>query len=353
MIKSDATSIKKKTESTSDLQGQCRYEKLIFFLNRRCHVGCASCNAAASAGNREELTPQWLSEFFTKIHAPLKPAGGQSQCNGAAAQGLRFSGYVLWTGGEPFLSFEALKTGIALTSRFGFFSEIVTSASWFDRHPEYLKRLADAGNFSIRISLDAEHGERVPFGLVVDMVKRAISLGIETNFTLRTMPGRQEGVDHYIQKIKKTLPRYYRENVNRSCWVHIIPHIPVAAAALGGTPDTFPHHRKWQRPCQQGFKDLVVGEDGFIYPCCGLFTLACYPRFRAGNPLLEDWHTISDRRFRRPLFRALRTQGPYHICRELGLRPESWGWPPFRTPCHLCLALFNLYADRVFAYYCG
>jgi len=341
----------KNKKRLSENQERYCYQKLIFFLNRRCDVGCASCNAAASPGNRGELSPEWLIDFLKKIDLPQYSAGSLSPGNGTTAQGLRFSGYVLWTGGEPFLSFEALKAGIDLTSRSGCHSEILTSASWFDSQPGYLKQLAAAGNFSLRVSLDAEHREKVPLDLVIALVEQAIGLGIETNFTLRRLPGRQEAVDYYIQEIKKSLPRFYRRNVSRSRWIHIIPHIPVAPSDSHGTVSPIPVHRKWQNPCRQGFEDLIVGEDGFIYPCCGLFTLPCYPRLRVGNPLLEDWHTISARRHGNPLFRVLKTQGPYGICRELGLQPETWSWPSYQTSCHLCLALFYHHADRVLSYY--
>jgi organic radical activating enzyme len=343
----------KTKKKLSDGQGPFGYQKLIFFLNRRCDVGCASCNAAASPGNRRELSPEWLFDFFKKISTPRFSAGSLAPGNGSAAHGLRFSGFVLWTGGEPFLSFEALKTGIDLTSRFGYRSEILTSASWFANHPGYLKQLLAAGHFTLRISLDAEHREKVPLSLVFALIEQAINLGIETNFTVRRLPGQQEAADDYIGAIKKTLPRFYRQNVDRSRWIHIIPHIAVAPADTRTAASPIPVHRKWQNSCRQGFIDLVVGEDGFIYPCCGLFSLPCYPRLRAGNPLSEDWQTIEARRIGNPLFRALKTQGPYHICRELGLQPETWSWPSYRTPCHLCLALFHFHADRVLSYYSG
>ncbi len=349
------------------VSGAYRYQKLIFFLNRRCDVGCASCNAAASPGNRGELSPGWLIDFFNRINTPqysaretdslvdnektCKPGGSLPPGNGTAGRGLRFSGYVLWTGGEPFLSFEALKAGIDLASRSGYRSEILTGASWFDSHPGYLKQLAAAGNFSLRISLDAEHRKKVPLDLVFALVEQAIGLGIETNFTLRRLPDRQEAVDYYIQEIKKSLPGFYRRNVSRSRWIHIIPHIPVSPVDSRGMSSPLPVHRKWQKPCRQGFKDLVIGEDGFVYPCCGLFTVPGYPRLRAGDPLQEDWHTLSARQYRNPLFRVLKIQGPYQICRDLGLQPETWPWPSYRTPCHLCLALFHGYGKRVLSYY--
>lgn len=317
---------------------QYSYQKLIFFLNRRCPVGCASCNAAASNGSRGELTPGWLVKFFNRI--------GQQE--------LKFSRHVIWTGGEPFLSFAALKSGIELASGSCYCSEILTSGTWFDGNPGYLEQLLAEGDFSLRVSLDAEHQEKVPLELVFNLIERALRHNIEVNFTLRRIPGRRESVEYYVSEIKQALPGFYRLNHTRPRWLHIIPHIPVLSKGLAdaaGKSVSFPGHRKWQKACQQGFRDLVIGEDGLVYPCCGLFTLSCYPRLAIGNPLQETLRSLFGKQTGNPLLRLLKDKGPYHICRELGYQPETWSWPPFQNPCSLCLALFSRHADEVLSYY--
>lgn len=327
-----------KAKSPGD-QVQYRYQKLIFFLNRRCTVGCSSCNAAAAPGNRGELPPEWLIKFFNKVRQ----------------EELTFSGYVIWSGGEPFLTFEALNNGIGLASGCGYRSEILTSGAWFDSHPGYLEQLAETGHFSIRISLDSEHQEKVPLELVFALIERALQLNIEVNFTLRQIPGRSESAAYYIKEIEMSLPEFYRQSHSNSRWIHVIPHVPTAPAGMDTpsreTGKSLPSHQRWQRPCQQGFKDLVIGEDGYVYPCCGLFTLSCYPRMRIGDPLKEAWHSLAGKQNRNPLFGILQEKGPYHICRELGFQPETWSWSPYQDTCCLCLALFNRRAEQVLSYY--
>ncbi|MCP5105993.1 MAG: radical SAM protein [bacterium] len=298
---------------------------VIFFLNRRCSVGCASCNAGISASGGKELTPQWLDAFFEKIHD------------------LPFSGYIIWTGGEPFFSFETLEKGISLSSQKKFHSEILTSGIWFKNHPEQLKTLTAAGAFSLRISLDAEHQEQVPMSLVISLLEEALTFSIEVNFTLREIPGREQTVESVMAEIKYRLPQFYSENVSRSRWLHHIPHMPVSpgtnipssrAAAASGK-------QKWKQACKMGFKDIVIGEDGLVYPCCGLFGVAGHERLAVGDPLTQSWEDLEKVQKENSLFRTLKEKGPYGICVQSGLSPETWDWPPYESPCHLCLALFK------------
>jgi len=309
---------------------------IILFLNRRCTVGCASCNAGATTGNTAELTSQWLETFFNKLHD------------------LEFSGYIVWTGGEPFLSFQALQKGISLASQNKYHSEILTSGAWFQQAPEQLESLAAVGDFSLRISLDAEHHDSVPLPIIISLIKKSLSLGIEVNFTLRQIPGRENPVEDFLDQIKEQLPDFYRQNHTRSRWLHYLPHMPISPGPGGCLPThsaAAPGKQKWQQTCKMGFKDLVIGEDGLVYPCCGLFGIPGHEQMAMGDPLNESWENLEIRQRNHPLFQVLKRKGPYGICKELGLSSETWDWPAYETPCHLCLALFHQHGTRVFAHY--
>ncbi|MFC2145820.1 radical SAM/SPASM domain-containing protein [Acidobacteriota bacterium] len=310
------------------------YQGIIIFLNRRCVVSCASCNVNAQPGNKKELSSQWLFSFFNKV------------------EDLKFSGYILWTGGEPFLSIDALKTGIAIASRKGYHSEVLTSASWFGAHPEWLE-LPGKDNLSIRVSLDAEHQEKVPLSRVIALIRMAVKRGIEINFTLREIPGQQEPVNRYIEEIKRQLPEFYHHNYHRSRWLHYIPHIPVS-------PDGYPSHsncidlpgtQKYKQPCSMAFRDLVLGEDGLVYPCCGIFGFSLHHHLAVGDPMKESWESLFSRQFTHPLFRMLKEKGPYGICREMNLEPGKWDWPLFQSPCHLGTALFKKKGEQVLKHF--
>ncbi len=304
-------------------------------MNRRCTVGCASCNVDASPDNMKELSVRRLEAFFKRIGD------------------LEFPGYIIWTGGEPFLSFEALKKGISLASQKGFHSEILTSGAWFENHPGGLNALAGAGNFSIRISLDAEHQDRVPISLVISLIKKALELGIEVNFTFREIPGRCESMDDFLKEIKKELREFYNRNHTRSRWLHYIPHMSLSPGDAHRTAcrPAGSYGQNWRQACKMGFKDVVMGEDNMVYPCCGLFSIPGYKRLAIGDPVKETWEILEARQLDNPLFKVLIEKGPYGICRELEMEPETWDWPAYESPCHLCLALFHLHGKRVFRYF--
>ncbi|MCP4146844.1 MAG: hypothetical protein GY757_03745 [bacterium] len=305
---------------------------LIFFLNRQCPVGCASCNAGVSTGKSAELTPQWLVSFFNPPGLP------------------EFSGYIIWTGGEPFLSISTLEKGIELAAQKKYQSEILTSGIWFAKQPGILETLANKGSFSLRISLDAEHQKTVPLSLIISLIKKSLDLGIETNFTLREIPGSNPlHVDDLLTEIGKQLPEFHQANHSRSRWVHRIPHMPIAPEVSGHSlcNSGGPPNQQWKKKCKMGFNDLVIGEDGLLYPCCGLFGVKDHPRLAVGDPLKESWPQLDSKQVSNPLFQALKTKGPYGICKDMGLDPESWDWPPFKGPCHLCLALFYKHGEKI------
>lgn len=321
------------------------YRGVIIFLNRRCPVNCVSCNAGVQEINRKELTPGWLSAFFSRLRDVNHP------------------GYIIWTGGEPFLSFEALEQGIALVSGESspsYHSEILTSGAWFRENElsidgsgkeGYLERLVKSGDFSLRISLDAEHQETVPVSRIIGLIEHAESLGIEINFTLRDIPGTDPALSPpaSLETIEKQLPGFVKRNKNRSRWLHHIPHMPAAVGSCNrkehkkeaNTGKNVGKKGKYKGRCKLGFEDLVIGEDGLVYPCCGLFGVKEHQRLAVGNPLTESWETLHARRFERKEFRALKEKGPYEMLRQKGVEPDWWEECDLESPCQLCGVLFE------------
>ena len=180
---------------------------------------------------------------------------------------------------------------------------------------------------------------------------------IEVNFTLRDIPGGSKNNSsvssvcsvgsRLLSEIEKQLPGFYRENQGCSRWIHSIPHMPISP----GVSRPRIRGRKWRKTCQMGFKDLVIGEDGLAYPCCGLFGVPGHEQLSLGNPLTQSWENLETTSHANPLPRALKEKGPYGICHQLNLDPETWDWPVFDSQCHLCLALFYLHGERVFEHF--
>jgi organic radical activating enzyme len=276
------------------------YQSLIIFLNRRCTVACQTCNVDAVPHNTSELSPSWLTSFFSRVQ-----------------EGLDFSGYILWTGGEPFLSFPSLLAGIGLAHDAGYHSEILTSCIWFERYPQYLEQLILHSRPTLRISLDAEHQKAVPIEQVIACIREALQLGFEVNFTLREIPGQAHSPQESIQQIKKQLPQFYQDNMDRSRWLHHIPHIPVAKGITKPVCASSPGDSIKEKPCFMAHRDMVIGEDGLIYPCCGFFGMEGHQKMAISDPMLQDWESIT----------AITTKSA--LAKE-----------PFFTPCDRCIERF-------------
>lgn len=305
-----------------------KFRNLIIFLNDRCDVGCPSCNVAARLDNKGELTCEWLTIFFEKL-----------------AQ-IPFSGYIIWTGGEPFLSPDSLMKGIRLAAEKEYNSEVLTSGSWFEAYPEFLVKLKQAGNFSLRISLDAEHQQRIPVTKIISLVRSALDLKIELNFTIREIPGTRQEIRHYLAEIEAKSGFRITDQAN-SRRIHTIPHIPVTAEESYNKIFGSTGKNNWQARCQQGFKDIVIFKDGLLYPCCGLFGLKNSQQYALGDILTEQWQDLAADLFSKPLLKILYREGPFQLCRKLNLDPAAWRWPQFNNPCALCRALFSLRSEDV------
>jgi len=251
------------------------------------------------------------------------------------------------------LSFESLKTGLIIAADHGFTSEILTSGIWYRTDPCLLDEIAGIDNVSIRVSVDSEHQESVPVDQIVALLTRADQLGIEANLTIRDIPENPGVLHHTLTTIEEALPEFYSKNRDRSRFCHRIPHMPVydPEGQTPGAAAVRPGSGKWRKSCGLGSRDLVVGEDGIVYPCCGVIGLDCRSVFSIGDPLKKTWQELLSMRDRHPLLRVLREEGPYQMAISHGLTPEQWR-TRFETACHLCLTLFTFFPEQIVTPYC-
>jgi hypothetical protein len=291
------------------------WNTVIFFLNRKCSVGCRTCNVRADPNQPSELSPEWLNRFFnTCLPIPTRP-------------------FSIWTGGEPFFSFESLKIGIRSCKEIGFHAEILTSGVWFDPSERHLEILRRQGPFTLRISLDSEHQKTVPLDRIEQLVKRALSLNIPISFTLRHIPDDPNSVSRARSFIRTTFPRLLEKNKLVSRWIHVIPTVqhPISSGPVTTIGKTLV-----KGICTLGFKDLVIGDDGRIYPCCGVFMVDSYSWLSLGDPFHQSWTDIHNRLMNTELFRLLQTHGLQTVIDHLDsiLLPV---FPTSDTPlCSIC-----------------
>ncbi|MCK5004644.1 MAG: SPASM domain-containing protein [Candidatus Aminicenantes bacterium] len=298
------------------------YSSLIIFLTNRCKAGCSTCNIVAVPGNTGMLHPDDLDSIFNN-----------SFLAGSAGK------YILWTGGEPFESFSSLVYGIGLADRSGFRSEILTAGYWYDKERLHLTKLREAGNFSLRISIDPEHLKFTGIDILTLLISECIEIGIEVNFTVREINDDQNIVSDFFDNVKRSFPEYYRRKQRDHRWIHHIPHVPVSK----DDPYTDNSSEKYRNSgCRMAGRDLVIGWDGNIYPCCGLFSLPGFKKYALGNIRgtgpVENKYTNSNK-----LFNLIREAGPDGLIGKFGSEEINSEKYEFRNQCHACISQFRIY----------
>ncbi len=297
------------------------YTSLIIFLTNRCMSGCATCNILAAPGNTGMLYPDDLDSIFN--NSLLTELAGK---------------YILWTGGEPFESFSSLVYGIGLAGRSGFRSEILTAGYWYGKERLHLAKLHEAGSFSLRISIDPEHLKFTGIEILISLISECIETGTEVNFTVREINDDQNIVSVFFENIKRSFPEYYRRKWGDHRWIHYIPHVPVSK----NDPYTDNSSEKYRNSgCRMAGRDLVIGWDGNIYPCCGLFSLPGFEKYALGN--IGDSRHIENKYTRsNELFSLIREAGPNGLIEKFGSEESDSEKYEFRNQCHACISLLRI-----------
>jgi len=285
------------------------FRQAIFFLNRQCPVNCYSCNVGCNNNITDILTPEWFDNFI-KIY-----------------KRLNFKKYIILTGGEPFLTFDSLKRAVYLFNKFDFQMEILTSGIWFKKSPHFLDELKEIGNFTLRISLDYEHEKIINLKTISKLILYSQKLGITPHFTIREVPNVPNNLKYYKIFLKNVSPSFFEKNIKNSRWLHMIPHINLPKRKLDTKTG-----KNIRKKCFLGFKDLIIGSDSLLYPCCGLFTLPNHKMMTIGNPLQLSYKEIIEIFNNKKLFLDLQNKGPYKMAEEIYLKDYECS-----TICEICL----------------
>ncbi|MBN1355403.1 hypothetical protein JXA40_03925 [bacterium] len=302
------------------------WNSMIFFLNRRCSVGCATCNAGCSPDNREILAAGWIGDFFSRGYPAItKP-------------------FSVWTGGEPFLSPNALTAGLQLCRKHNIHAEILTSGAWHRNRPDLLAWCAHAGPFTLRISLDAEHQQHVPLDDIEILIDHALALNIPVCFTLRDIPGHQGMTpEEFLDHLREQFPDWTAANIGNSRWIHRIPTIRTKLHP-GSIPRTSTRKNRPDpnpEPCRLGFRDLVIGPDGLIYPCCGLFAIPGHRALALGDPLRSGGIIRTGTGNLSPILHKLKTKGPAYLLAQIDPESTRSGYLTENSQCTLCQILLR------------
>lgn len=306
-----------------------KYKSLIIFLTDRCKSGCPTCNVKASPENSGMLLHEDLNLLFGNL--PLtRPV----------------SKYIIWTGGEPFENFSSLAYGVGLAERSGFNSEILTAGYWYDEGQSHLAELEKSGRFSLRISIDQEHLRFSGMAKLITLFSECMDRRIEVNFTVRKIRDGQNAISAFFAEIKRSFPCHYGKRIDDPRWIHQIPHVPVS----GDDPYLYYDNETYKNSgCKMAGRDLIVGWDGNIYPCCGLFSLPGFKKYATGNirgsGLIEKKYLRSNE-----LFKLLRENGPDGLIKKFGSEEISLEANNFNNQCHACLSMLRSYEKPIEEY---
>ncbi len=293
-----------------------KFNQIIIFLNRTCPVNCSTCNAGVNKSS-EYLTEEYLKKFRDWLKTFSYPK------------------YVIITGGEPFLNFSSLCSAVKIFNKLNCKIEILTSGVWYKDNPQYLIDLKKYGDFNLRISLDHEHEETVSLNHISYLLLSSVELNINTGFTIREVPESYHNLEYYKKFLKNVIPEIYEKNSDNSRWIHIIPQINL--------PDKkyqTPVNNAYRKKCFLGFKDIIIGNDGLMYPCCGLFSYKDHKKMSICNPLETNFTALNKIIKNNNLYRDLINKGPFQIGEKFNLT-KKLKKNNFSTNCEYCLELLQ------------
>ena len=292
---------------------------VIVFLHRNCTVGCDHCSARAVpdlSGGWHETQLKCLFKRLSDLHAPP---------------------YIVWTGGEPFLTPDLLRAAVITAGESGFHSEILTSGGILP--PDFiLDAIGSVPGTRLRISVDALHARHIPLECIARLAAAAEKSGMKVCFTLRDIPGLPPAAD-LLSRVGELIPGLFSRQRD-SRFIHSIPHVPIQDPPSPGVPAD-PESPAPELPCRNGFQDLVVGEDRSLYPCCGAVSFADRDLLRLGYTRVRTGKDPPYSLVVPPLAELLQSRGPSGLAQALDRHPHSICSPPIEHPCRLCYALFR------------
>lgn len=182
-----------------------------------------------------------------------------------------YAGWVSFTGGEPFLERDLLFDLLEYSNLKGLNSEVVTNCFWAET-PEIaaniLSQLKMKGLDVINISCDDFHQEFVPLKKVINAYNAALNLGIK--IVIMTTITKDSEIemniiplllnDTKIQKIGK--PLIQKPNA-------LLIESQVTPAGRGKNITEINLTATNKIKCCEIIRDIGVGPNGDVYPCCG------------------------------------------------------------------------------------
>jgi len=244
-------------------------------------------------------------------------------------------GHVSFTGGEPFLRFERLRTVVAEASNLGYIVSVMTSAYWAADDSTTITKLRELqtrGLQFVGVSLDRFHLEFVSERNCIRVAEACDTVGL--NLAVRTIVERDDDYGEHVRKILS----HTRAEVNVNYMVKLGRAKQFTQIAFNTSP------RPPRERCETvTAADVVPGGD--VFACCGpgLYMKRTNPLL-LGNAQRESLYSILERGLQNPFMKVINTRGPIGLLEDLtanGLGGLVVIRPVYEDACQLCLDICN------------
>lgn len=229
----------------------------------RCTAACEQCCFESNPRIKGRLSREELFDVISRAHQEFSA--------------LRA---VVFSGGECFLLKDDLYDAIALCSRLGLQTRVVTNGSWAKTSRtarEIAGHVSRAGLTEANISTGSDHQRWVPFGSVLNAAESLLAEGIRTMITIEadgesSCCVEEASNDPRIQALVSEHPG--RFSIRSNVWMPFNDEFD--ETRLGGERETI-----YSR-CEQIFTNLVATPHGRLASCCGL-TFEHIPEMKLGH----------------------------------------------------------------------
>ncbi len=287
------------------------YHTATFLTTYRCTAMCTECSLRCSPYDDSPILS--FEQFADHLSRILK-----------VLPSIRL---VVFTGGEPFLMGHGLDKSISHCKKQNLRTRIVSNAYWAkDEEVAFarLSQLKEAGLSEINFSTGSEHQQYVSIENIINAVLAAAKLDMLALVNYETLekdvPGKlAANEDNKIIKNNRIV-EYITKNPEQKKYLFVFMGrwVPLDNSSV-------PYNRKSSvsktildrfQGCSNLFENIVIGPNGGLYSCCGLF-VRDMPEFKLGNINKDDLLELLEKQKRDFLKLWLKIDGPKAILKQV------------------------------------
>ncbi len=300
-----------------------RSNSILISITEECNVGCSHCGYIGTSKRRRATNEDlchWLGE--------IKTAG---------------INHVLFTGGEPFHTFDLLKAGVKRSNELGIEIAIFTSCVWGDTIGNAYNTLKQLPNIKqLYLSTDKFHQERVPVQSVKNVIDVGLDMGIKDIMICITcndsieFEGIKEQFIEYTDRVQ-----FYSGG--------FIPTKKFTADSTDITGEKAKDNRCW-------ITNPLLNPDGRLF-LCHIGKAAAHDTSQMTPYFMGDLNTdsltnIIDNTVNRKDYQFLRLLGPKGLRTLLKENPSLNKYlkrTDFNSSCDLCITMLS--SEEVYKYF--